>query len=373
MDQTLQKQLLRGAWVLILLAAVIAGLYYLTPLVAPFIFGWLIAYLLNPLVNTLVKRGRLPRWLAVTISLLMFLSVSVGLLTIAITNIVIEINDLSTIIQTNLNQWKDEFTLYLNSEPMQNWINRIVNYYNENPQYQDTIMSNLNSTGKTVTDFVSYMVGFILNNIVALITSLPNMATVTIVALLAAFFISNDWSRLKGKLTDWTPDFIVRPTVLVWADLQKALFGYVRAQLILISITALVVMIGLLILGVDYAITIGLLIGLVDLLPYLGTGAAMVPWLAIEFFRDNYYLGIGLSILYGIILVARQILEPKVLATSIGLEALPTLIAMYVGLKLFGFLGLILGPVSLILLAAFHRAGVFKGIWSYIVSGKKIG
>jgi sporulation integral membrane protein YtvI len=371
MDRTLLMQLFRGLWVVIVLAAVVGTAYFVTPLVIPFLVGWLIAYIMNPLVNLLQKRARMPRWLSVSISLLLFLAVSLGLVTLAVTNIVLEINDLSIIIQNNLDGWKSTFTDYINSEPIQNFINRIINIYNENPVYKDTINSNLTSSGKTVTDFVSYVVKFILDSIVTLLTSLPNLATIIIVALLAAFFISNDWKKLKGKMQDWAPDFVVKPTVIVWANLQKALFGYMRAQLILISITALFVIIGLLVLGTKYAITIGLLIGLVDLMPYLGTGAVMVPWIIFEFIQHDYYMGIGLSILYGIILVARQILEPKVLATSIGLDPLPTLIAMYVGLQLFGFLGLIIGPVTLILLATFHRSGVFRDVWGYIVRGRQ--
>ncbi|WP_438446155.1 sporulation integral membrane protein YtvI [Gorillibacterium sp. sgz5001074] len=370
MDRTLQQQLLRGLWVALWALAAVAALYYLTPLVAPFLFGWLIAYILNPLVHFLQKRTRAPRWLAVTVSLLLFLGISVGLITIAVTNIVLEINDLSALIQSNMEKWKTSFTAFVNSDHIQHLITRITTYYNENPQYQDTINSNLNSTGKTVTDFVSRAVSFVVNNVLYLAASLPNMATVTVVALLAAFLISFDWNRLNRKLGEWTPGFVARPVRLIWIDLQKALFGYMRAQLILISITAMFVIIGLLILRVEYAITIGLLIGFVDLLPYLGTGAAMVPWIIFCFIQDNYYLGIGLSILYGIILVARQILEPKILATSIGLEALPTLIAMYVGLKLFGFLGLIIGPVTLILLTTFQRSGVFRDLWRYIRHGK---
>ncbi|MNR42056.1 hypothetical protein D3C85_1605290 [compost metagenome] len=80
-------------------------------------------------------------------------------------------------------------------------------------------------------------------------------------------------------------------------------------------------------------------------------------------------LGIGLSVLYGIIVIARQIMEPKVLASSVGLDPLATLIAMFVGLKLFGLLGLIVGPVSLILITAFYRARIFHDIASYIHKG----
>ena len=152
-------------------------------------------------------------------------------------------------------------------------------------------------------------------------------------------------------------------------DLQKALFGYFRAQFIMISITAVVVIIGLSIIGVNYAISIGLLIGLVDLLPYLGVGAAMVPWIAFTFIYGNISLGIGLSILYGVILITRQILEPKVLASSVGLDPLPTLIAMFVGLSCSELSGLIIGPVSLVILSAIHRANVFSDLYSFIMKG----
>lgn len=370
MDRSLVPQLLRGLWVALIISAVISFVLFATPLVIPFLVGWVIAYIMNPLVNLMQNKLKLARWLAVCISLLLFLGVSLGLIVLAVTNIVLEINDLSVIIQNNLAGWKTSFTNYINSDYIQDFINRIINIYNENPVYKDTINTNLTSSGKTVTDFVSSFVKVILDGIVALLTSLPNAATIIIIALLASFFISNDWKKLRAKLQEWTPEFIFRPTMIIWKDLQKALFGYLRAQLILISITAVFVIIGLLILRVKYAITIGLLIGLVDLMPYLGTGAVMVPWIIIEFVQHDYYLGIGLSIVYGIILVARQILEPKVLATSIGLDPLATLVAMYVGLKLFGFLGLIIGPVSLMLLATFHRSGVFKDIWRYVRVGR---
>lgn len=371
MERMLKLQILRGFWVALLLAAAVGAIYFVTPLIIPFLVGWLIAYMMNPLVNLLQRRGRMPRWLAVTITLILLLAIFLGLITLAVTNIVLEINDLSLYIQNNLNQWKTDMTDFINSDSIQNIINRVISIYNENPVYKDTINSNLTSYGKTATDFLAYMAKFLLDGLLKLFSSLPTLATIIIVALLASFFISNDWLKLKGKLHAWTPDMIIKPTIVVWGNLQKALFGYVRAQLILISITAVFVMVGLLILGAPYAITIGFLIGLVDLLPYLGTGTVMVPWIIIEFIQHDYYMGIGLSVLYGIILVARQILEPKVLATSIGLEPLPTLMAMYIGLKLFGFLGLIIGPVSFLLISTFHQSGVFRNIWQYIREGKQ--
>lgn len=371
MDRSLQKQILRGVWVILLTSAAIGFFYYALPIVSPFLFAWLIAYLLNPLVDFLQKRTKQPRWLAVAGSLLLFLGISVGLISLAITNIVLEINDVSAYVQKMFNDWKDGLNHYINSEPVQNLITRIVTYYNENPQYQDTIKRNLESTGIKLADIGSSIVTAILNGTVALFASLPNLATVITVALLASFFISKDWHKLKARASSIIPHFIKKPSELVWADLQKALFGYLRAQLILISITAIVVTMALIILRVPYAVTIGCLIGLVDLMPYLGTGAVLVPWTIAMFIQGNLYLGIGLSILYGIIVVTRQILEPKIMSTSIGLDPLATLMAMYIGLQLFGFLGLMIGPVSLMLLSSFHRAGVFRDLWMYIATDRK--
>jgi sporulation integral membrane protein YtvI len=129
-------------------------------------------------------------------------------------------------------------------------------------------------------------------------------------------------------------------------------------------------MIGLLILQVPSAFTIGLMIGLVDLLPYLGVGIVLVPWAIYTLLIGDMVLGVGLSILYLVILIVRQIMEPKVLASSVGLDPLATLIGMFVGLKLFGVLGLLIGPVSLIIIDAFNGANVFRDLRNYIVGGR---
>ncbi|WP_438825770.1 AI-2E family transporter, partial [Paenibacillus phytohabitans] len=102
----------------------------------------------------------------------------------------------------------------------------------------------------------------------------------------------------------------------------------------LISVTAVIVIIGLLLLGVDSAFAIGLTIGIVDLVPYLGVGIVILPWALYSYMTGNLALAVGLLVLYGIILITRQVLEPKVLASSIGLDPLAMLIGMFAGLQL---------------------------------------
>ncbi|MFC4102788.1 sporulation integral membrane protein YtvI [Paenibacillus xanthanilyticus] len=371
MDRTTSRRLWRALFVLFAVAVTILLLIYVTPLVYPFVIGWLLAYAINPLVTGMQRKWKVPRWLGVTVTLLLFVAAMLTVVSALITRIVVEIITLSKSLNSTIEWWRRQFEQFVAAPEIQDLIDKLSTFYNENPNYQDTINSRISDTANLVASKSSAILTSILNGIVALISSLPNVATILVVVLLAAFFISKDWYRHTNKMSSWFPQPIRQSTSVVWIDLQKALFGYLRAQFIMISITACVVTAGLLILNVDYAITIGLLIGLVDLLPYLGVGAAMIPWIAYTFIYGDISLGIGLSILYAVILIARQMLEPKVLASSVGLDPLPTLIAMFVGLKLFGVFGLIIGPVSLVILSAIHKANVFRDIYAFILRGAK--
>lgn len=369
-DRIVAKRLLRGLWVIIatLLAAV--SIYLLFPLLYPFLIAWLIAYAMNPLVSVLQRKVRFPRWLAATFSLILYFGAVTVILSAAITRIVREVISLTASFDLHIDELRDALVRWTQSDTIQNLIEQISSFYRDNPNYRETINNNISKTTETVGTAVTDLVTGFFNGIVNFLTSLPSMGAVFIVILLAAFFISKNWARHGDTVSRWVPAAIRRPIVDIWNDLRKALFGYVRAQLIMISITALFVMIGLLVLQVKSAFTIALMIGLVDLLPYLGVGLVMVPWAAYLLMNGDPYLGIGIAVIYLIVLVARQMIEPKVLASSVGLDPLATLVGMFVGLKLFGVLGLIIGPVSLVILDAFKRANVFRDLRNYVVNGK---
>ncbi|MDO7906107.1 sporulation integral membrane protein YtvI [Paenibacillus sp. JX-17] len=371
MDRLIIKRILRALWVVVATVAIILAMYWLFPLIYPFLIAWLIAYAMNPLVRLLQRRARMPRWLAVTLSLLIYIGGLLLVLSAAVTRIVKEIINLSQSFDVYVQNFRDLFVSMTQSESIQNIISQINNFIKENPDYQKTINNNIDKTTQTVSSAVTDIVTGFFNWLLNLLSSLPNMGAVLIVVILATFFISKKWTLLGQSSANWVPAVVRKPVSTIWRDLQKALFGYLRAQLILISITAVVVIIGLLVLRVPSAFTIGLMIGLVDLLPYLGVGLVMIPWLIYAFMSHDIPLGIGLSVLYGIILIARQIIEPKVLASSVGLDPLATLIAMFIGLKLFGVLGLIIGPVSLVILDAFNRANVFRDLRTYVLSGRR--
>ena len=154
-------------------------------------------------------------------------------------------------------------------------------------------------------------------------------------------------------------------------DLKQALLGFITAQFTLLSLTTIVILIGLLILRVDYAITIALLFGFIDFIPYVGTGSIFIPWITYELITGDTGFAIGLAVLYIIVIVQRQLIEPKVLSSSIGLDPLATLVALFIGYKWMGFFGLILGPIILVIFNSFYRANIFHEIWAFIL-GKKL-
>ncbi|MFC3749096.1 sporulation integral membrane protein YtvI [Paenibacillus sp. GCM10012306] len=369
MDRLVLKRVLRGLWVVLAAVILVLATYVLLPLLYPLLLAWLLAYIMHPLV-LLLKDLRLPSWLAVSLSLLFYIGGTALVLTALITRLVKELIVLLQTFNLHTDQWRELLLSWSRNASIQNIINQINQFYQDNPGYHATIDSNISRTTETVGYAVTQLVTGFFNTILKLISALPSVGTITVVVVLAAFFLSTSWERHNGRMTKWLPAPLLKPVSDIWQDLRKALFGYIRAQFILISITAVIVIAGLLVLGVKSAFAIGLMIGIVDLLPYLGVGIVMIPWLVYSYMTGNLALGIGLSVLYGIILITRQVLEPKVLASSVGLDPLAMLIGMFAGLQLFGMLGLILGPVLLVTLNAFNRAGVFHVLHNYIVSGR---
>src|SRR5690606_5790957 len=130
----------------------------------------------------------------------------------------------------------------------------------------------------------------------------------------------------------------------------NAILGYLRAQIILMLITMGQTLVGLYVLGVDYTLLLTLIVGFLDLLPVLGPGLIFVPWCVLAFLLGNLRLAVSLLILYGIISVVRQLIQPKIVGDSIGIHPLETLVSLYVGLKVLGVAGLILGPILVVII-----------------------
>ncbi|MGZ0052446.1 sporulation integral membrane protein YtvI [Brevibacillus gelatini] len=360
-------QIIRFLWVCLLVYVGIWLFQFATPLLYPFIIALLIALLIHKPVTYITKKFKIPRWLSVTLALLVLMLLAIGLVTLVVTETVVEIGELAK----RLPGFAQELSDYLQRTISQDFLLGIYNqvqwiYDQLDPNYKDKISNTVGSGITSITHAGQNLVLSFLDGLKNVLVSLPNMATVSVISIMGAFFISKDFFLWEARFRRLLPSGVNNRLDQIFRDLRGALLGFLKAQLTLISLTAAIVIVGLLIMRVEYAVTIGLITGLVDLLPYLGTGTVFVPWIIYLFFKGNYTMVIGLSILYAVVLIFRQIIEPKVVAESVGLDPLLTLVALFVGLQLFGFLGLIIGPVSLVLINALVKANVFVDVWSYI-------
>lgn len=350
------------------IGVVILGLYaflYLSKVTYPFIIGLAIAFLINPLVNIMEVKWKIPRALAVLIALILIFAIFAGLITLLVAEIVSGADYLAKVVPQHLDTLIGFVEQFFAGQiiPLYNQLASLFNTLGTGQQ--DTIMTNIENVGKQFGSTLGDFIQAFFEKIPNILSWFPNAATVLIFSLLATFLSAKIGIGFQAYSAAYC-QAAQKSGRTVFADLQKALFGFVKAQATLVSITTVIILAGLLILRVDYAITIALVTGLVDIIPYLGTGLIFVPWIIYEAIGGEMSRALGLGILYIIVLAQRQIMEPKILSSSIGLDPLATLIALFVGFKLIGFLGLIAGPVTLVLITTLHKAGVFRDIWMFI-------
>lgn len=355
---------------LLILIGFILGVYFVfiwtIPYVYPIIFAVLLAYLLNPFVDLLQKQIHLPRPISSIIAICFVFSTFVGVIYIFI-------------LETY------QGTLYL-AEKVPNYYKDLIGFIEDffhsvilpiqekifsffltlDPSHQTTITESMdNMMNEIATTGASFLQDF-LTNLPKILTVLPSSITIFIFIILGAFFISNDWYFLKSKIKYFIPQTMNSSSIRFGNQFKKTLTGFIKAQFIIIFMSGFIIFIGLIILKVEHALTIALFSALVDLIPFIGIGMIFVPWIIYLFVAGNYSLTIGLSILYGIVLVSRQILEPKILSSSVGVHPLVALFGYFIGFKVFGMLGLIIAPCILILINVFYQTGIFKWMYDFV-------
>jgi len=364
-----------GLRILIVIAAFIVGIfiiYLIGRLMIPFIIGFFIALLINPLVDYLQVKTKMPRGFAVLSSILIILGVISTAVTLLVNEIVQGFSYLSNVVPEHY----QNFAMFMEKMYLERiypmYHNLLALFRDLDDTQRGPILNSIQVIGTKLTDAFSSLVQTLGNGLYIFITKLPNFATTLIISLLATFFISKDWERVIGVLHRKIPDKVQQRMNQIYEGLQRTLLGFLKAEFKLTFISAVIVFIGLLIMQVEHALSIALIIWIVDFLPYVGAIIVFLPWVIYSFSTGDIFLGTGLSILYGLIVLQRQLIKPKILSSSIGISPLLTLLTMYVGFKIVGIIGIVLGPLTFILMKILHETGIFKDIWVFIVGKKKI-
>jgi len=342
---TITLLLLYLAWKFIV-PEVLVIIKYLFIVTIPFLLAVILTVFIEPLVRFLNQRARLARPLAVGAAMVVLIGGLGSLLTLLIFRLVTELSDLSVSLPRYFRPVQEYVT---------GWVERGRLFYIQLPPViTDRLQENMGVLTRWLSDLAGQAANFLLH----LASALPGAVMVIIVTLLATYFISRDRQEIVRFWLKYVPAPWGERTASVGREVVGAFLGYLRAQFILISLTTLQSIVGLQIIGAQYALTVGLLIGFFDLIPVLGPATVYLPWAAWALISGNIGFGVKLLVLYALVWAVRQTLEARVVAANLGLHPLAVLIAMYVGLKTIGVAGLILGPILLITVLAAIKAGM---------------
>ena len=196
----------------------------------------------------------------------------------------------------------------------------------------------------------------------AILRALPEILLGVIVAVIVAFYFTLDGDRIRSGVRALLPSSVNRILTRIKKEAAVAAIGYLRSYSLILLITFAEIFFGLSVLGVEYSFLIAAISAAVDILPVFGVGIILLPWAAYCLITRELFLGIGLIILYVIILVVRQFIEPKIVGENLGLHPLLTLASFYLGYRIFSFVGILLAPIILILWRAFRSHPDERGI-----------
>lgn len=328
---------LQAAFIIIgITAAVLLGIKYLLPLFLPFLIALVLAHLLEPLILRIRKIVRINRGLLTGILLLLVGGLFFAVLFSIIEKLLLQVGYLLQ----NLSLYESrlrglvygcccslEDWFGIPAETMQNFLLENLTVFIENLQ--------VNFFPQIMDQSIGY------------IRYLLEAGGVLLITIIATILISKDYQKLKAI----NRRYVYYPYLKnLGHHLMDAGGTYLKAQLILMGLVALICTLGLLLTRNPYALLVGLAIGALDALPVFGTGSVLIPWAVIEVVQGDFYHAAVYLSLYVICSFLRELLEPKLIGDKLGLPPVAIIIALYIGLHLFGILGVFLGPISLLLI-----------------------
>lgn len=356
------KFLIYIAFIGVILFAVIGAVKYILPLVYPFVVAWIISLLLHPVVSFLEKHVRIPRKLSISILVIS----AVALLSTAAYYIVTQLLGELQILAENILAQVTE--LRENPDLVDQWIEKIDSFVpfisvadtlkNFWDNLDERIINLLANGAKNITDDI-------LPLMMTVVSGFADLLLNFIIIVVACFYMTIDYKKISSFVSNQFSDNARKIFTVIKEEFFQTTGRYLKAYSLILFITFTELLVAFLIIDIKYAFLLALIISLVDILPVVGTGTVLIPWsLILIFVTKDYYTGIALFVTYLIITVIREIIEPRIVGSYIGLYPLVTLIAMYAGLRLYGIIGLFLLPITVIIVKNLSDNGHFK-LWKY--------
>lgn len=321
----------------------------------PFVIGWIIASIAAPLVNWLERRLKIVKKLGSALIVILVLALIVLALYFGISrlaeetgNLIQDFPRLYAQLEEGLSQIGQTLSGVFRRLPSgirQGWSTVVENL----DQYMGGLVSGISEPTVTAAGNFAKRVPYYLISF--------------IVAVMAAYFFTVQREEVIQWFKKVAPKAVEQRMTLVMDNLKYAVGGYFKAQFKIMGVVFLILLVGLAFLQTRYFVLVAFLIAFLDFLPFFGTGTAMIPWGVYTFFMGEYKMTAALAVIYVVTQVVRQLLQPKLVGDSVGLNPLVTLLLLYIGYRIRGVIGMIIAvPLGMVLINM-CQAGAFDYIF----------
>lgn len=318
----------------------------------PFVIGWFVAMIANPLVKALEKNVKIVRKHGSAIIIIAVIGAIIGALYFIILIITKEFMELM-----------NDFPMIIESLDLQlsNLSNRLRMISRSLPnQAHGFIDDFILNTGLYLTEIVSGVNLPSIGTVTAFAKNIADSFLKIIIIILSAYFFTVSKDEIEQAVKKAMPVSVSDGYRIIYENFKSAVGGYFKAQFKIMLVLSLIMFVGFEIIRVNYSFLLALGIGFLDFLPVFGTGVILWPWALIDMLTGNYIRAIGLVVIYLLCQIIKQVLQPKMVGDSIGISPLATLVFMYTGYQLYGVVGIIIGiPVGMVIVNL-YRVGMFN-------------
>ena len=228
------------------------------------------------------------------------------------------------------------------------------------------LTESVQSVADGLMDWLNTAVPNILQNAVAFTTEkakrVPSFGLALIIYVMAAYMLTVDYPELRARAAQHTHERLLRFVVQVRNIALAAFGGYLRAELLLSVGVFFILLVGFFLIGQSYGLLLALGLAMLDFIPIVGAGTIMVPWAFLALFTHDYAQAIQIMLIWGVIAMFRRVGEPKVVGDQTGLSPILSLVSIYVGMRLGGVLGMVLGPTVALIALNLVKLGLFEGL-----------
>lgn len=320
----------------------------------PFVIGWMIALIANPLVRFLEKRLKIVRKHGSMLIIAGVLALIISLLYFVLGKAYVEIREFIGDLPALYDSAAAEIRGAVQND------NRMFEFLPD--EFRTAVMQFTENIGTYVGDLVSKAAAPTVEIAGNVAKGIPNVLVNTVITILSSYLFIAEQDKILAWMRRYAPKFVLRYAEYLKKDARGVIGGYFLAQFRIMFVVAGILAVGFLFLKVKYGLLLAVLISLLDFLPVFGTGTALFPWAAVKLFTGEYTYAAGLLILYVVTQVSRQLIQPKIVGDSMGLPPLLTLFLLYLGFKVKGIAGMILAvPIGLIFIN-FYKYGAFDSL-----------